>query len=81
MENKSYLQPDEKTYSVKFLGAKNSALKITDLEVIGFGGDDALQMQLNHREIKKKEINKARKIDKKMMIEGEVGGMLFEKTL
>ena len=81
LEGSSYLNPDCGTYASKYLGAKNSKLKIESIEIFGFGGAHALQAQITHREVRQKEINKARKVDKKMLLEdGVAKSHLFEKT-
>jgi len=81
LENASYLSPDCGTYASKFLGSKSSTLRIDILEIFGFGGPEALQAQIVYREVRQKEINKARKVDKKFLLEDGVAKQhLFEKT-
>lgn len=55
---------------------------MTDIEILGFGGDFALDAQVEYRRIKEKERMKARKVNKEQLLgDGEIANQLLGKNL
>ncbi|KRX04242.1 hypothetical protein PPERSA_11366 [Pseudocohnilembus persalinus] len=78
VETKSHTKPQDKAYAIGYLLDPNIyQLKITNLEVYGIGSQYNLDNQEQYRIRRMEEIQKARKVDKKMMFSGQVGAMFI----
>jgi hypothetical protein len=80
----SYLLPSDNTYEVGYLlpiGNSGGQLNINKIEIYGLGGQDALEAQMEHREMLQKLKEKKGKVDKKALMEGDFNKeMLFGNT-
>jgi len=74
------LKPSDNTYEIGYLGPKGDKLKIVDIEAFGCGGDEALENQRRAKELARKEVDKARKIDKGALLDDFTKEYMLENT-
>jgi len=72
--DKSYIMPEDTTYEVGYImpnSTKNHDLKVSKIEIIGLGGQEALQAQEDHRRTLQKLRDKKKQVDKKAFLDNE----------